>query len=131
MKDIRWQFLDTSKMAGSSGNGSWERDRDAMAAAPHHHRVLFENEEVRVLEVTILPGEKEEFHTHECKSLFIVDSFADMRYYGANQEVLYERPAPPPHIARTTLTWKEPEGLHAIENVSQAQVLHGIRIELK
>jgi hypothetical protein len=37
---------------------------DAIAAAPNNHRVVFENEKVRVLEVTIKPGEKEPFHEH-------------------------------------------------------------------
>jgi hypothetical protein len=93
--------------------------------------VLFENEEVRILEVTIQPGEKEDFHTHRLKSVFIVDALADMRYFGPQGEIQYERKAPPPHVFRTSVTWKEPEGLHAIENLSQDQVIHGIRIEIK
>jgi quercetin dioxygenase-like cupin family protein len=37
---------------------------DAIVAAPNNHQVVFENEKVRVLDVTIKPGEKEPFHVH-------------------------------------------------------------------
>lgn len=38
---------------------------DAMRAAPETHRVLFENEQVRVLAVRVRPGEFVPMHTHE------------------------------------------------------------------
>jgi hypothetical protein len=126
-----WQFVDTSSMLKPIENWHWGEEKDAMEASIQHHRVLFENEDVRVLEVIINPGEKEDFHTHKLKSIFIVDSIADMRYYGPQGEIQFEQKAPPAHVFRTSVTWKEPEGLHAIENLSQTQVIHGIRIELK
>lgn len=127
----QWNYVDTSAMLMPVEDWPWGEELDAMQAASQHHRLLFENEEVRVLEVTIPPGEKEELHTHRWKSVFIVDSLADMRYYGPKGEIQFERAAPPPHVVGTSFTWKEPEGLHAIENTSATQVLHGIRIELK
>ena len=36
---------------------------DAIVTAPDNHKVVFENEKVRVLEVTIKPGEKEPHFT--------------------------------------------------------------------
>src|SRR5579862_2885180 len=103
-----WQFIDTASTQLSDEEWSWKEDKDAMQAAPNHHRVLFENEEVRVLEVIIRPGQKEDFHTHQWKSLFIVDSLADMRYFGAEGEVRFENKAPPQEVFRTSMTWKEP-----------------------
>jgi len=126
-----WQFIDTSSMLEPIENWCWKEEKDAMQASTKNHRILFENEEVRILEVVIMPGEKEDFHTHKWKSVFIVDSLADMRYYGPQGEIQYERKAPPPAAFRTSVTWKEPEGLHAIENLSNTQVIHGIRIEMK
>jgi len=126
-----WQFLDTSSMLEPIEDWCWEEEKDAMQASTKNHHVLFENEDVRVLEVVVQPGEREDFHTHKLKSIFIADSLADMRYYGPNGEIQFERKAPPAHVFRTSITWKEPEGLHAVENLSQTQVLHGIRIELK
>jgi hypothetical protein len=126
-----WQFIDTSSMLEPIEDWSWEENKDAMRASTRNHHLLFENEEVRILEVTIKPGEKEDFHTHKWKSVFIVDSLADMRYFGPKAEIQYERKAPPPDVYRTSVTWKEPEGLHAIENLSSTQAIHGIRIEIK
>src|SRR5918993_1503475 len=42
----------------------WPDSMDGVLAAPDSHRVLFENEHTRVLEVTIAPGEREPAHTH-------------------------------------------------------------------
>lgn len=126
-----WQYIDTSTMLEPIEDGHWEEKQDAMEASTKHHRVLFENKDVRILEVVINPGEKEDFHTHKWKSVFIADSVADMRYYGPEEKVVWERKAPPRDGFRTSVTWKEPEGRHAIENLSSDQVIHGIRIELK
>jgi quercetin dioxygenase-like cupin family protein len=38
--------------------------QDALEVAPEHYTVLLENDNVRVLEVKIKPGEKEAMHTH-------------------------------------------------------------------
>ncbi len=126
-----WQFIDTASMLQPLEEWLWKEEKDAMQASTRNHRILFENDAVRVLEVTIHPGEKEDFHTHQWKSVFIVDSLADMRYFGPQGEIQYERKAPPRDAFCTSVTWKEPEGLHAIENLSQDQVIHGIRIEIK
>jgi quercetin dioxygenase-like cupin family protein len=42
----------------------WADSLDAVAAAPGNHRVLLKNQHVRVLAVTILPGEREPLHAH-------------------------------------------------------------------
>lgn len=46
---------------------------DAATAAPQNHRVLFEDGHVRLLEVTIQPGETESFHRHAAPSVFGFD----------------------------------------------------------
>lgn len=40
-------------------NWSWPPSMDAVVAAPESHRVLFENDDVRVLEVTIAASHRE------------------------------------------------------------------------
>jgi len=39
-------------------------DLDGVIAAPDHHKVIFENDAVRVLEVTIRAGDITPLHTH-------------------------------------------------------------------
>jgi hypothetical protein len=63
----------------------WPDTMDALAAAPASHRVLLDNDRVRVLEVVFEPGTGEPEHTHQAASVMIVDEQAPIRYY-ANGE---------------------------------------------
>ena len=47
---------------------------DGVAADPDHHRVLFENDEVRVLETIIAAGDTTPLHTHETPTVMYVIS---------------------------------------------------------
>ena len=66
---------------GAENNWTWPPSMDAVVAAPESHRVLLENEDVRVLEVTIPAGHREPEHTHRAHSVMIVDGPAQIRYY--------------------------------------------------
>ncbi len=48
-------------------------NQDAVAADPEHHRVLFEDENIRILEVNIPPGNTENLHIHPWSSVVIYD----------------------------------------------------------
>jgi hypothetical protein len=52
----------------------WPDSMDAVAAAPKSHRVLVENDHIRLIEATVQPGETEEMHGHRWPSVFAVDS---------------------------------------------------------
>ena len=54
---------------------------DAVTAAPSNHEVLIENEKVRVVRVTIEPGQLEKMNTHKYHSVFIVSSHPEINYY--------------------------------------------------
>jgi quercetin dioxygenase-like cupin family protein len=49
----------------------WGDELDAVVAAPNSHRVVFENEKVRVLEVSVPPGTREPEHTHRWPSVVV------------------------------------------------------------
>ena len=55
----------------------WPDDLDALIAAPKHHKLLFENELVRVLDTNIPPGETTAVHTHCFASSLIVINWSD------------------------------------------------------
>ena len=40
--------------------------QDAVAVDPQHHKVEFENDQVRVLRITFPPGEQSVMHSHPC-----------------------------------------------------------------
>jgi predicted metal-dependent enzyme (double-stranded beta helix superfamily) len=51
----------------------WDPALDAVVAAPRHHKVIYENERLRVLEVTLEPGDEEPVHHHRWPSVFVFD----------------------------------------------------------
>ena len=66
---------------GATSRWNWPSSMDAVLAAPGSHRVLFENDDVRVLEVTIATGDREPEHTHRDPSVMVVDGPARIRYW--------------------------------------------------
>jgi hypothetical protein len=52
---------------------TWDPAWDAVIAAPKHHKVLFENHRLRVLEVTLEPNDEEPVHHHRWPSVFVFD----------------------------------------------------------
>ena len=58
----------------ASDPSTWDPALDAVAAAPAHHRVLFENDRLRVLEVTLEPNDEEPVHHHRWPSVFVLDA---------------------------------------------------------
>jgi mannose-6-phosphate isomerase-like protein (cupin superfamily) len=99
---------------------------DSVISAPENHEVLIENDLVRVLRVTLPPGQTGNLHTHKWPSVFIITSQSKMVYYNEKMEFVptsgTRRENNPIYIG--------PEGLHTVENQG-TRILEGIRIELK
>ena len=134
----RYLILTTMLLAAAAaGAGAaewpWGDELDAVAAAPDSHRVLLDNDRVRVLEVVIQPGEREPAHTHRWPSVMTVTEKARIRYYGADGELRFETPprqgegGPPAELGAD---WLAPEGLHAVENIDD-RPFRALRVELK
>lgn len=107
----------------------WPEAMDALVAAPASHRILLDNDRVRVLEVVIEPGTREPEHTHQMASVMIVDESARIRYYQGDT-LLAESRDRSGSLSGVRMHWMEPEGPHAVENVDERR-FHAIRIELK
>ena len=107
----------------------WPEALDAVLAAPDSHRILLDNERVRVLEVVIEPGAREPVHTHRAVSVMVVDEPARIRYYQAGA-LLFESPARSGSPPAERVRWMEPEGPHSVENIDSHRY-HAIRVELK
>ncbi len=61
----------------------WPPHLEALIAAPANHRLLHEDDEVRVLEVTVQPGERENLHHHRWPSIMVVLARPDYRNFDA------------------------------------------------
>ena len=84
MVGLTWaQIAQAPSAAPLRSAWTWSPFLDAVQAAPKSHRVLIDNERVRVLEVVLQPGQREPVHTHEWPGVMYVTSAAPLRYFSA------------------------------------------------
>jgi hypothetical protein len=100
---------------------------DALIAAPANHTLLFENDDVRVVDVHVPPHSREPMHTHPWDGYFYIIQRATIRHFTLADK---NPPVVPPAVDGPTIVTIGAEGLHAIENVGDTP-LHYIRFELK
>lgn len=113
----------------ASGSDSWLPELDAVIAAPKHHRLMLESDQVRVLETIVPPGEIVPLHTHRWPAVYHILSWSDILRRGPTGEVeLDTRGQPPPTVPGAA--WSGPLGPHTLENVGQ-DVIHVVSVELK
>ena len=132
-----WYLINVTQAQQAPQGSPWPAQFDAVAAAPNSHRVLFENDRVRVLEVVVRPGEREPVHTHSWPSLMFVTQPAKLRYFPA---VLLGREvqlgageisqAGPKPTGTPVPRWLSAEGPHAVENLDTTE-FRALRVELK
>ena len=114
---------------------------DAVQAAPNSHHVIFENEFVRVLEVTVpAPGSTEPMHHHRWPSFFLDwdtgGPTPHVRYHHGDGTIT-DQPSinNVVHPGSWRIHWMKPEPLHAIEVISRPQANPSepplLRVELK
>lgn len=115
-----------------TGNpADWPPELDAVIAAPENHKILLENDHVRVLEVTLAPGELEPLHHHRWPSaLHITEAGHFIDRDGAGNVILDTRQMDGPLPLPLTM-WKEAEAPHSVENLSSTETIRLIRVEMK
>jgi predicted metal-dependent enzyme (double-stranded beta helix superfamily) len=109
------------------------KDFDAVAAAPGSHRILMEDDKIRVLRVEVAPGATEPVHDHRWPSVMIFEKPQPITYI--EYKLVDGRPVETqrfdaPALGATQTVKGEPEGLHAIMNRGTAPFL-AVRIEFK
>ena len=108
----------------------WPDSLDAVVAAPGNHKVLLENDRVRVLEVIIKPREKEPVHAHRWPSVLYIDRAGDFRDYDDKGNIVFDSRKAQEPIKYPVTQWLGPQSPHAVENLSD-ETIHLIRVELK
>jgi quercetin dioxygenase-like cupin family protein len=114
----------------SNDPATWPDALDAIVAAPQNHKVVLENERVRVLEVTVQPGEREPVHGHKWPSVMYVMAEDIIRDYDAEGKLLYDSRADKARSKTPYTVWMPPQAPHSVENLSQTP-LRLLRVELK
>lgn len=106
---------------------------DAVAAAPNSHRVLLEDEKIRVLRVEVAPGVTEPVHDHRWPSMMYFEEpqpITYMTFKMINGKPVETERFDVPAFAKSQTVRGEPEGLHAVTNRGSAPFV-AIRVEFK
>jgi predicted metal-dependent enzyme (double-stranded beta helix superfamily) len=119
-------FFDASQ--GQHHPEDWDSKLDAVAAAPDNHAVLYEDDCIRVLSVTLQPGIAEPLHHHRFPSIFVIDRIVPLRDFDAEGREV-QLPIPPQFDLPLVLQMP-PQPPHSVLNVGEA-AFHGTRIEFK
>lgn len=102
---------------------------DGPVAAPDHHKVLFENDRVRVLETVIRPGDRTPLHTHLRPTLNYVVSGSHFVRWDEKGAVVADTHADPGFVLpRVLFIEKLPR--HTLENTGEDDLVL-IGVELK
>lgn len=117
-------------MKPSSVPWPWPDSLDALKAARDYHRLLFENERVRVLEVRIGPGQFVPVHTHRWPSVICVVSASDFLQRDSEGKLLFDSRTVGPPPVKPMAQWVPPLPPHSVENIGSAEIVL-ITTELK
>jgi quercetin dioxygenase-like cupin family protein len=114
----------------SAREQEWPDSLDAMVAAPEHHEVLLENEQVRVLDSRIKPGETVPVHTHRWASVLYILGTSDFIRYDSEGRAVFDSRTAALNVETGTVTWSPSLRAHSVENIGDTEI-RVISIELK
>lgn len=109
---------------------TWPGELEATVAAPDNHKILLENDRIRVLEVTLGPGEVEPLHFHRWPSVLHILQADEWIDRDAEGNVIFDSRTGPPLSLPITM-WKGPEAPHSPVNLSDTVEVRLIRVEIK
>ncbi len=96
--------------------------QDPVKMSPQYYKVLLENDQVRVLEYRLKPGEKEPMHSHPAGVVYVLS--------GGTLKFSYPDGRTEEKAGTTGETiWRDPVA-HAVENTGKTEA-HAIAIDLK
>ena len=104
---------------------------DGVVAAPDHHRVVYEDERVRLVELRVPPGDLVPVHTHRWPTINYVLGWSDFQSYDAEGRLKLDSRTDASEI-REGAVFRLPAlpPPHAVKNVGD-RLLLGISVELK
>ena len=96
--------------------------QDPVKQSPQYYKVLLENDQVRVLEYHLKPGEKEPMHTHPAGVVYIFGDVKMKTSYPDGRTEEFAGGAGEAH-------WRDPV-THALENIGTTEA-HSLAIDVK
>jgi quercetin dioxygenase-like cupin family protein len=96
--------------------------QDPIKTSPQYYKVLIENDQVRMMEYRLKPGEKEAMHSHPAGVVYVLG--------GAKLKFTFPDGRSEEKTAATgEAIWRDPV-THAVENVGDTDA-HAIAVDLK
>jgi len=108
----------------------WPDFLDALVAAPDHHKLLLENDRVRVLNTRVRAGDRTPVHTHRWPSVLYVLSWSNFVRYDDQGKVLVDSRRVDAFKDPPAVVWSPPLPPHSLQNIGQTDLII-IAIELK
>ena len=108
----------------------WPDSLDAVIAAPQYHRLVLENDRVRVLDTRIPAGDIVPVHTHRWPAVYYTIAAGDFIRRDGDGKVLFDSRSVPGMLSTSAATFIECLPPHSVENVSPSEI-HLISVELK
>lgn len=116
-------------MSENNNAWPWPDELDAVIAAPKHHKLVLENERVRVLDTRIPAGDTVPVHTHRWPAVYHTIKRGPFIRRDGEGKVLYD--------SRTDGRRDMPSAAfldclppHSVENVGETEI-HLVSVELK
>lgn len=114
----------------SAQTWQWPASLDATRADPEGHKVIFENDRVRILEIVLAPGAKSPLHTYRLPSYMYIVQPGKLRFFFGRMVDGKLAEGPSSDIDITQHHWTESEGPHAVMNIGTT-TFRAVRYELK
>jgi len=105
-------------------------DLDGPRAAPDHHRVVFENDRVRIVETVIRAGDTAPLHTHRAPHLVIFSSGSHFVRRDETGNVLFDTRTAVPDFVVPPYSWSDGVSAHTLENTGADDIVATL-VELK
>jgi hypothetical protein len=108
----------------------WPIELDALVAAPEHHKLLLENDFVRVIDTLIPPGQVTKIHTHQWPASLYILSWSDFIRYDADGNIVVDSRKLPETPMPSSALWSGPLAPHSLQNIGGKDI-HIISVEIK
>lgn len=118
------------KKATLPNQPEWPDFLDALNAAPDHHKLLFENDRVRVLDTHIAVGDRTPVHTHQWPGVLHIFSWSNFAPYNDKGNIVVDSRKIDAFKTPPAAVWSDPLTPHSLENAGEID-LHVISVELK
>ncbi|MEM5564049.1 nuclear transport factor 2 family protein [Psychroserpens sp. AS72] len=123
--------IDNNIIYKTGNPADWPAELDAVIAAPDNHNILLENDQVRVLEVTLAPGEVEKLHHHKWPSTLYIQEAGDFIDSDGEGNIIFDSRKLPEPLPMPFVMYKNPEAPHTVTNLSKTATIRLIRVEMK